>query len=134
MKNDTFDIKDSEVMVLLNSPEQKGLFEAFKRSRDNNDPNNQQIRIMNFFMMSLTPMQKFIIRHWQKQQLCRLSPDLICSLELSKFALDNELKDSIILSEDGKKYIFIVDQNRRDEVVAKLKETYPTLNLEINNV
>jgi hypothetical protein len=133
MINEEYTIADTEIFPWINA-KQRPLIDEYIQLRDSNAERAKLMLTLGKFMDALSPEQKAIIQFWQKQQLCKINPMLICSLEMSKFAVQNNIQGRLAMSQDGQNFLILMNDSNREHILKQLNNTYPGLDFEVKSL
>jgi hypothetical protein len=127
-------IPEQKIRPFLNK-EQQALLDGYISARDRIESDAEKLSHLKELVGKLSQEQLEFVQYWYKQQLCLISPLMICATEIAKMAVDLNLRDKIALSPDGQS-IFIVADNDKEvqDIAVRLQQIYPSLPMTISQM
>jgi hypothetical protein len=127
-------IPEQKIRPFLNK-EQQSILDSYVAARDHIENDTEKLAVLKSFVDKLSKEQLDFVQYWYKQQLCLISPLMICATEIAKISVDLNLRDKIALSPDGQS-VFIIADNEDDaqDIAKKLQQIYPSLLINISQM
>ncbi|MFN7039287.1 MAG: hypothetical protein ACK4OM_06970 [Alphaproteobacteria bacterium] len=93
------------------------------------------LKDLNNFYNSLSQTHKDALKDWLTFEICGIDKNIITSLKISEFIIENKLQNNFAISEDGKSYFLTSESYEKAEIICKrFEQKYKNSSYEIIEV